>query len=126
MSSAPLEGAIRERLATVLDPCSVHNGTRMSFVDLGMIDAVDVSPEGDARVRLVIDDPVCIYMVDILTSVRDAVLEVPGVRTADVEIDGGEVWTPDRLTVEARARMERWRIERARRLPMLAAKGRIA
>ena len=125
MAPAELEAAVREQVATVLDPCGIHNGTRLTFTELGMIQSVEVDESGEVSVRLLLDDPVCIYLVDIVTSIQEAAARVPGVREVNVDIEGGEVWTPDRLSVEARAKMARWRAERLRRLPVLD-RGKIA
>ncbi|WP_406462401.1 iron-sulfur cluster assembly protein [Streptomyces sp. NBC_01622] len=104
--------AVWAKLGEVLDPCSVHNGTRLSFVDLGMVHGVVVDDTGRAVVRLLLDDPVCIYLVDIMTSVRDAVLGVEGITGVEVDIVGEELWSPDRMTAETTAKMQRWRVVR--------------
>lgn len=104
--------AVWRALAGVLDPCSVHNGTRLSFVDLGMVEAVHIDDRGEAQIQLLLDDPVCIYLVDILTSVRDAALAVDGVNAVDVHIIGDELWSPDRLTPETQRKMRDWEAAR--------------
>jgi len=115
--------AIRDELTHVLDPCSVHNGTRLSFVDLGMVHSIDVDAGGHAIVRMLLDDPVCMYLVDIMTSVRDAALGADGINSVDVEIVGDEFWTPDRLTADTVAKMNRWQVARESRrsLPLTSA-----
>jgi metal-sulfur cluster biosynthetic enzyme len=116
--------AVWEKLSEVLDPCSMHNGTRLSFVDLGMVSAIEVEPGGHARIRLLLDDPVCLYMVDIISSIREAALSVSDVTTVDVEIIGDELWSPDRLTTETKLKMDRWRIAREARLELKARPAR--
>jgi metal-sulfur cluster biosynthetic enzyme len=83
-----------------------------------MVHSIEAGPHGHVRVRLLLDDPLCLYLVDILTSVQEAALRADGVRSADVEIIGDELWSPDRLTEETRAKMNRWRIAREGRTPL--------
>lgn len=116
--SCQVEGVlavVRDRVSEVLDPCSVHNGTRLTFADLGMIDDVSVDDAGTARIRLVLDDPLCVYMVEIITGLRAAALSVDGIAEARVEIAGDELWTPDRLPARTLERMDQWRQVRERR-----------
>jgi metal-sulfur cluster biosynthetic enzyme len=54
-------------------------------------------------------------MVDIHTEVRAAALEVPGVEQVDIEVVADELWTPERMTPETIAKMDRWRELRTRR-----------
>jgi metal-sulfur cluster biosynthetic enzyme len=118
--------AVMGRLGTVLDPCSLHNGTRLSFVDLGMVDDVQVTPSGHVTIELLLDDPVCMYMVDIILSVEQAVRVVPGVTGVEVSIAGDRLWDRDRLTDATKAKIARWQTQRQallgagrRTLPML-------
>ena len=115
-ADARLRALITEQLAGVIDPCSRFNGTRLSFVDLGMVDSIDVTAPGRVRVRLLLDDPICTYMVEIHQTVREAVLQVEGIEHVDVEIVGDRLWAPDRMTAETTEKMRRWReirLERA-------------
>lgn len=115
-------GRLRASLATVKDPCSVHNGTNLTFTDLGMIEDVTLDDEGNALVSLVIDDPVCVYMVEIMSSLRTAGLAVEGVTSVDVEILGEQLWTPDRMTPQATELTAHWEQARMshRALPIVA------
>jgi metal-sulfur cluster biosynthetic enzyme len=110
--------SVRESLAAVLDPCSVHNGTRLSFVDLGMVESVTLVSPGRIQVRLLLDDPVCLYLVDIIRSVSEAALSVDQVNQVDVEIVGDGMWSPDLISAEAKEKMAGWREARRVRLGM--------
>jgi metal-sulfur cluster biosynthetic enzyme len=94
-------------LDQVLDPCSRFNGTNLSFVALGMVDGVEVAAGGLARIRLLLDDPTCLYMVEIYKQVREAVLSVPGITEVEVSLRTDELWTNERLTSAARATLGR-------------------
>lgn len=114
-----LEHQVLEQLGTVIDPCSRHNGTWLSFVDLGMVEGVIDEGDGRVRVRMLLDDPVCLFMVDIQSEVRQAAESVPGVESVAIEIIGDQLWTQDRLTPETKEKIARWqqiRAERAARL----------
>jgi metal-sulfur cluster biosynthetic enzyme len=85
-----------DALDTVSDPCSVAMQSPMSLVHMGLVDAVDVV-DGVARIELLLTDPMCFFFKDILTSVRDAVTGVPGVRDVEVTLSHRELWTRDRI-----------------------------
>jgi metal-sulfur cluster biosynthetic enzyme len=102
-----LTRAVWGALDQVIDPCSRFNGSNLSFVALGMIDDVEVGSDSVARIRLLLDDPTCLYLVEIYKEVREAALAVPGITGVDVSLRGDELWTNDRLTRAARARLDR-------------------
>jgi metal-sulfur cluster biosynthetic enzyme len=118
-----IESQILDELSGVLDPCGVHNGTRLSLVELGMVEDVAVDTAGNATIRLLLDDPVCMYLVDIMLGVEDAARQVNGVRSATVEIIGDQLWSSERMSDQARAKIARWQEIRAGRspLPMVVA-----
>jgi metal-sulfur cluster biosynthetic enzyme len=97
-----VEQAIWDALDGVLDPCSRFNGTYLSFVALGMVDEVRADDAGAAHVRLLLDDPTCLYMVEIHHEVRQVVLGVPGVTAVEISVRGDELWDSSRLTPAAR------------------------
>ena len=43
-------------------------------------------------------DPSCWFFFDFADAVRDALIDLPGVREVDVSIDETTIWTPDRQT----------------------------
>ena len=111
-----LRDQITAELGQVLDPCSRFNGTRLSFVDLGMIESIDLVKPGHVVIRLLLDDPICLYLVEIHENVRQAAMRVDGVDHVDVEIVGDQLWSPERMTAETTEKMRRWREIRMRRL----------
>jgi metal-sulfur cluster biosynthetic enzyme len=112
MSAATLRPQVEEALGTVLDPCSVFNGTRLSIVELGMVDEVKVEESGDVFVRLFLDDPTCIFFFEINRLMKEAVEKVDGVGEIEVEIKADEVWTEDRMKPRAKERLEQIRATR--------------
>lgn len=113
--TASITDRVFAELRTVIDPCARHNGTRLTFVDLGMVEEVVDKGGGVVLVRLLLDDPVCLFMVDIQAEVRQAALRVSGVEAVEIEIIGDQLWTQDRLTDETKAKMARWRVIRVER-----------
>jgi metal-sulfur cluster biosynthetic enzyme len=97
-----LEQAIWDALDTDVDPCSRFNGTFLSFVALGMVDDVHADADGAVHVRLLLDDPTCLYIVEIHHEVRRAVLGVTGVTGVEISVRGDELWDSSRLTPAAR------------------------
>jgi len=101
----PLRERVEQALGAVLDPCSVFNGTRFNLVELGMVQRITAADDGRVTVRLLLDDPICLYVAEIHARVRDAVLAVSGVAEADIEFSGDEIWTMDRASEPVRATM---------------------
>jgi metal-sulfur cluster biosynthetic enzyme len=99
--------AVWQALEGVIDPCSRFNGSCLSLVSLGMVEDVSVDPEGAAHIQLLLDDPTCPFFADIHKQVGDAVLAVPGITGARVALRGDALWTRERMTVAARAKLER-------------------
>src|ERR1700738_2259561 len=83
VSGSQLSARVERQLDRVIDPCSRFNGSWLSFNDLGMIESVLETEPGRVLIRLLLDDPLCLYMVDIHTEIRNAALEVPGVERVD-------------------------------------------
>jgi metal-sulfur cluster biosynthetic enzyme len=96
---------------TVLDPCSVFNGTRLSLIELGMVEEVTVE-EGHVHVLLFLDDPTCLMFFEITRMLKEAVGAIPGVTDVTVDIKADEIWTEDRMTEKGRARLEDVRSKR--------------
>jgi metal-sulfur cluster biosynthetic enzyme len=99
-------------LETVLDPCSVFNGTRLSLPELGMVDRIEVGESGDVLVGLFLDDPTCIFFFEITRLIKDAVEPIAGVASVDFDIKADEIWTEERMRPAARRRLESIRRDR--------------
>jgi metal-sulfur cluster biosynthetic enzyme len=97
---------LEQALGEVLDPCSVFNGSRLSFLDLGMVDSVEFSEPGRVTIRLLLDDPVCLYVAQIHDQIRQAALSVDGVEEVTVEFSGEAIWTEERATPETRRKIQ--------------------
>jgi metal-sulfur cluster biosynthetic enzyme len=98
-------------LSTVYDTCSVFNGTRLDIVEMGLVH--DVEQEGSTvRVRLLLTDPMCLYLFEMRSQIIEALSGLPGVDTVEVEPVAGKLWWPERMAPEARRRLETVRRQR--------------
>jgi len=77
----------------------------VNIVDLGLVYNVSLD-EGRARVKMTLTAPGCPAYDYLLAQVKSEVERVPGVRSAEVEIVWDPPWTPERMSVEARRRLE--------------------
>jgi metal-sulfur cluster biosynthetic enzyme len=93
---------VREVLSTVYDPCCRDKG--ISVVDMGLLHRAWFEGE-TARVEILLTSGWCPFASDVLGGIEDAVRSLPGVSQAQVDIVWDEVWTPERLAVEARAKL---------------------
>ena len=102
-------------LATVYDTCSLFNGTRLDIVEMGLVH--DVEQEGSTvRVRLLLTDPMCLYLFEMRSQIIEALSGLPGVDTVEVEPVAGKLWWPERMAPEARERLETLRRQRLEKL----------
>jgi len=100
------EGGVWAAIDNVLDPCSRFNGTRLSFVELGMVDSVEIDGTV-ATVTLLLDTPSCAYVYEIERSIREQVLaDCTEIDQVFVDLTAREPWTEDRMTKAARTKME--------------------
>jgi ATP-binding protein involved in chromosome partitioning len=93
------EAAVRGILAGVRDP-----ELGASIVDLGMLREVEVSPDGDVRVKVALTTAGCPLRGQIKADVISKVHGLAGVR--DVEVDYAEMTQAERSAVMQRARLE--------------------
>jgi metal-sulfur cluster biosynthetic enzyme len=114
VASDALRESVEAAVAGVLDPCSRFIGSNLSFAELGMIDSVATNADGDVSITLLLDDPTCLYMVEIERAIRLAASSVAGVSGVVVSVRWDELWTEERATEEARSVLLR---DRSRRVP---------
>jgi metal-sulfur cluster biosynthetic enzyme len=92
----------REVLSTVYDPCCRDKG--ISVVDMGLLHRAWFEGE-TARVEILLTSGWCPFASDVLGGIEEAVRSLPGVSEARVDIVWDEVWSPERLADDARAKL---------------------
>jgi metal-sulfur cluster biosynthetic enzyme len=111
---------ILEALSSVYDTCSVFNGTRLDIVEMGLVHDVE-QHGGNVRVRLLLTDPMCLYLFEMRSQIIEVLSAFPGVESVEVEPVSGKLWWPERMTPEARERLERRRRARIAQLGLTPA-----
>jgi metal-sulfur cluster biosynthetic enzyme len=106
---------IYDALSTVYDTCSVFNGTNLDIVEMGLVHDVE-QDGGNVLVRLLLSDPMCVYLFEMRSQIVNALEALPGIEAVEVEPVAGKLWWPERMTPSARERLERVRRARLRRL----------
>ena len=98
-----LELAVHAAIANIDDP--EYPG--ISIVDLGLLEKLSVSDDGDVQVGLIPTFSGCPALTMIRDDVVDAIEAVAGVRSVDVTWLRAPVWTVDRIGPETRAQIGR-------------------
>jgi metal-sulfur cluster biosynthetic enzyme len=95
----PDEGQIYDALREVYDP-----EIPVNLVDLGLIYDVKIIDDW-VGVKMTLTTPGCGMGTMISQNVRDRVLQVPGVKDADVRIVWQPAWTPARMSESAKKKL---------------------
>ena len=72
-----------------------------NIVDLGLIYDIAIKPER-VDIKMTLTALGCPMAADVMADVRDHLLTLPGISDAGVDIVYEPVWTPERMTEEAR------------------------
>jgi metal-sulfur cluster biosynthetic enzyme len=90
---AVTEKDVRTALRTVKDP-----ELGLDLVVLGLVYDIAVAEDDSVRVTISLTSPGCPVAGQIVDDARTAVLGVPGVEKADVELTFDPPWTPERIS----------------------------
>jgi metal-sulfur cluster biosynthetic enzyme len=91
-----------DALREVYDPCCADRG--ISIVDMGVVE--DVRVEGThVAVDLVLTTGWCPFVASMSSTIPDALTRLPGVESVDVQVVWDPVWTMDRLSESAKAKL---------------------
>lgn len=104
------ESSVKEVLRTVVDPCSAANGSDLNVVEMGLVDAIDVSG-GEVSVYLLMTTPACEMVPYFHEEIEAAVGALAGINSVDVNTDHGFEWTSDMMSDTAQRRREAVREE---------------
>ncbi|NJE29823.1 metal-sulfur cluster assembly factor [Thermococcus sp. 18S1] len=91
---------ILEKLKEVIDP-----EIGVDVVNLGLIYQLDIRPDNTVYVKMTMTTPGCPLTMWILRAVEDKILEVPGVKDAEIELTFDPPWTPERISEEYKKRL---------------------
>ena len=95
-SSAVKEEDVLDVLREVFDP-----EIPVNIVDLGLVYEINLQPKR-VDVKMTLTAMGCPMAADVMSDVRDHLLELPGVEEAGVELVYDPPWTPERMTEDAR------------------------
>ena len=103
--SALTADAVREALRPIEDP-----EIGFSLVDLGLIRAIDVSPDGaTVKITMTLTTPFCPEGPFLVEAVKQATAALPGVTDATVELAWNPPWDPKtEATEDVRAALGIW------------------
>lgn len=93
----PTEDALIAAIATVYDP-----EIPVNIYELGLVYAIDIADDGQVKVEMTLTAPGCPSAQELPVQVREALMAVPGVTAAEVEVVWEPMWDPSRMTDEAR------------------------
>ncbi|HYC01761.1 MAG TPA: SUF system Fe-S cluster assembly protein [Azospirillaceae bacterium] len=94
---APLVDRVVEALRTVYDP-----EIPVNIYELGLVYRCDVDADGDVEIDMTLTAPGCPVAGEMPGTVQAAVLSVPGVRSAKVELVWEPGWHQGMMSDEAR------------------------
>ena len=106
------EDQVRTALMECYDP-----EIPVNIVDLGLIYGVHISPDQAAaglgaepmqhvRIEMTMTSPGCPSHVQITEQVKHRLMQMPGVKTANVNVVWEPAWTPERLSPAARQKLQ--------------------
>jgi FeS assembly SUF system protein len=90
------EEDVIEVLREVFDP-----EIPVNIVDLGLVYEIDIKPKR-VDVKMTLTALGCPMAAEVMSDVREHILQVPGVEEAGVELVYEPPWTPERMTEDAR------------------------
>ncbi len=92
-----LEESVVEAMKRVYDP-----EIPVNIYDLGLIYNLEISPEGEASIKMTLTAPGCPVAGSILADVDRRVRAVPGITGANVELVWEPPWRPEMMSKLAR------------------------
>jgi FeS assembly SUF system protein len=95
-----LEQQVVDVLKTCYDP-----EIPVDIYELGLIYKIDVGPDGDVVIEMTLTSPACPAAGSLPPEVERKVSELPGVRSAKVNVVWEPVWTPEKMTEGARLQL---------------------
>jgi metal-sulfur cluster biosynthetic enzyme len=112
----PTEADLRSLLDEIVDPCSRAAGAPAGISEMGMIPSIAIDARDDGRVdigvKLLVTHPFCMMSTIFINEIDQRLSAIETVATVRVELDTSDVWTPNLMSEDYRARLD---AQRARR-----------
>jgi metal-sulfur cluster biosynthetic enzyme len=99
---APTEAEVVDALRRCYDPCCKEK--QISVVDMGLVEQVRIAG-GQIAIDIILTSGWCPFSMHLLTMMQDEVGALDGVDDVQVNITWGTVWSPERMSESARARL---------------------
>ncbi len=100
MQVAPDSTVKPEEVIDVLRQC-FDPEIPVNIVDLGLVYDIAIKPQR-VDIKMTLTALGCPMAADVIADVRDHLLTIPGINEADVDIVYEPMWTPERMSEEAR------------------------
>jgi FeS assembly SUF system protein len=97
LSREQIEADVVAQLKTVYDP-----EIPVDVYELGLVYAIDVGEDGHVEIRLTLTSPMCPVAGSLPPEVEAKVAQVPGVKSARVEVVWEPPWNPSMMSEAAR------------------------
>jgi metal-sulfur cluster biosynthetic enzyme len=113
-----LKDAVVAALHTVVDPCGMFNGSRITIGELGMYRHITVC-EHKLQIELFLDDPSCAFAGQIMLDIHRAVEPIAGGRQIEMNLVVDDFWDVDRISAAGQRKLDESREQQQRRvIPM--------
>ncbi len=100
LKAQDLESSITEVLRTVYDP-----EIPVNIYDLGLIYSIDTDASGEVEITMTLTSPMCPVAGSLPPEVERKVKNVPGVKSARVNVVWDPPWSPERMSEAARLQL---------------------
>ena len=97
LSASILETPVIDAIRTVFDP-----EIPVSIFDLGLIYNIDIGDDGIVKITMTLTAPNCPVAEEIPKWVQEAVVQVEGVESVEIDLVWEPFWIPEYMTDEAR------------------------
>ncbi len=101
---SPEQAALKERIMEGLKNC-YDPEIPINIVDLGLVYDVKINENNEVFLRIGLTAPGCPVGGLLQQEVSDEISKIPEVKRVDVEIARTPLWTPDRMSADARAQL---------------------
>jgi len=103
-AAAEIESEVRQLLDSIGDPCSVAQGVPMGIGEMGLVERVEVDPDGNVEIALRLTSPACMMVGYFKVEAERLARSIDGVRAVTVNSDTGLDWRPEMISPAAQAR----------------------